>query len=74
MFMRELAQKVSSDQLVINNVRPGGVNTRMSDVLPSPARQSVNLYKSIYHRRVEVGGWIVVNALVIVGKESHRKS
>ena len=31
----------------------------------------MNVYKSVYHRSVEVGGWIVVNALVIVGKESH---
>jgi NAD(P)-dependent dehydrogenase (short-subunit alcohol dehydrogenase family) len=71
MFVRELAERVSSHDVVINNMCPGGVNTRMSDVLPTPARQLVNLYKLVYHRSVEIGGWIVVNALVVVGKESH---
>ena len=71
MFVRELAERVSSDEVVINNMCPGGVNTRMSDVLPTPARQLVNVYKSVYYRSAEIGGWIIVNALVIAGKQSH---
>jgi hypothetical protein len=71
MFVREMAGRVSSDEVVINSMCPGGANTRMSDVLPTPARQLLNLYKSVYHRSVEVGGWIIVNALLIAGKQSH---
>jgi NAD(P)-dependent dehydrogenase (short-subunit alcohol dehydrogenase family) len=73
MFVRGLAERVSDDKVVVNNMCPGRVNTRMSDVLPFPLRQVVNLYKSVYHRSVEIGGWIVVNSLVIVGKESSWK-
>ena len=73
MVVREFAERVSSDKVVVNSMCLGGVNTRRSDILPFPSRQVVNLYKSVYHRSVEVSSWIVVNSLVIVKKESHGK-
>jgi len=71
MFVKQLAQRISSDEVVINNVCPGSVNTGMSDVLPTPLRQMVNVYKAVYARTVETGGWIVVNALEVAGNETH---
>jgi NAD(P)-dependent dehydrogenase (short-subunit alcohol dehydrogenase family) len=73
MFVRQLAQKVDSKKVVINNMCPGMIATGMSDVLPFPLRQLMNGYKSVYARPVEVAGWIVLNGLVLVGAESHGK-
>jgi NAD(P)-dependent dehydrogenase (short-subunit alcohol dehydrogenase family) len=42
MFVTELAARVGSERVVINNMCPGAVNTRMSDVLPLPLRLLVN--------------------------------
>jgi hypothetical protein len=71
MFAAELAKRVGSQKVVISHVRPSVVSTNMSDVLPFPLRQVVNGFKVLYGRSVEVGGRILVNALVVVGKESH---
>ena len=71
MFVRELATRVDSASVVINNMCPGSVDTRMSDVLPFPLRQMVNWYNAVYARSVEVGGWVLVNAFMVFGADSH---
>jgi NAD(P)-dependent dehydrogenase (short-subunit alcohol dehydrogenase family) len=71
MFVAALGERVSSDKVIINNMCPGGVNTRMSNVLPFPLRQIVNVIKYFHSRSVEVGASVLVYATVVVGKESH---
>jgi hypothetical protein len=43
----------------------------MSDVLPFPLRQIIDVIKYFHSRTPEVGAWIIVNAAVVAGKESH---
>jgi NAD(P)-dependent dehydrogenase (short-subunit alcohol dehydrogenase family) len=73
MFVSALGKRILSDKVIINNMCPGAVNTQISDVLPFPLRQIMNVIKFMRGRTLEVGGWIIVNAAVVVGKESHRR-
>src|SRR5205814_10464095 len=71
MFLTELAHRVPRDKVIINTMCPGMVNTGMSDVLPFYFRWIMNIVKAMRARTPKEGGWIVVNASVVAGPETH---
>lgn len=73
LFMYSLAPRINPKKVIINMPCPGMVNTNMSDVLPIYLRAVVNVVKTIRARPVEVGGWIILNAALVAGPDSHGK-
>lgn len=73
LFMYSLAPRLDPSKVVINMLCPGMIDTNMSDVLPFYLRPVANAVKAIRARPVEVGGWIILNAAVVVGPESQGK-
>ena len=73
MFMYSLAPRHQKDRVLINMLCPGMVATAMSNVLPFYLRLPSSLIKAIRARRVEEGGWLILNAAVVAGPESHGK-
>ncbi|MCJ1423700.1 hypothetical protein MMC29_001584 [Sticta canariensis] len=73
MFMYSLAPRIQKDRVLINMLCPGMVATAMSNVLPLHLRLRFSLIKAIRARRVEEGGWLILNAAVVAGPESHGK-
>lgn len=71
MFMYTLAPRLDTSKVVLNMVCPGMVDTAISDFLPVYWRVLVDIVKAVRARRVEVGGWLIVNAAVVAGEESH---
>ena len=71
MFIKELAERVPREEVIINSMCPGMVNTGMSDVLPLPLRVVADIVKKMRARSVEEGGWIITHAAAVVGTESH---
>lgn len=71
MFMYSLAPRLDPSKIVLNMVCPGMVDTAISDFLPIYWRLPVNLVKAVRARNVEAGGWLILNAAVVVGGESH---
>ncbi|CEJ55906.1 hypothetical protein PMG11_02136 [Penicillium brasilianum] len=71
MFMYSLAPRLDPSKVLLNMVCPGMVDTGISDFLPIYWRAVVDLVKALRARSVEVGGWLVVNAAVVAGVESH---
>jgi NAD(P)-dependent dehydrogenase (short-subunit alcohol dehydrogenase family) len=71
MFMYSLAPRMDPRKIVLNMVCPGMVDTGISDFLPVYWRVLVDLVKAVRARSVEVGGWLIVNAAVVAGEESH---
>lgn len=73
LFLYSLAPRLDPKKVVINMVCPGMVNTNMSDVLPIYLRAVVNVVKAVRARSAEVGAWIILNAALVAGPESHGK-
>lgn len=73
LFLYSLAPRIDSRKVVINMVCPGMVNTNMSDILPFYLRAVVNVVKFVRARSPEVGAWIILNAALVAGSESHGK-
>ncbi|CRG86473.1 hypothetical protein PISL3812_03479 [Talaromyces islandicus] len=73
LLLYSLAPHVDPKKVIINMLCPGMVNTDMSDVLPIHLRAIINVVKAIRGRPVEVGGWIILNAALVAGPESHGK-
>ncbi|KAJ5708758.1 hypothetical protein N7488_008559 [Penicillium malachiteum] len=73
LFMYSLAPRLDPKKVIINMMCPGMINTNMSDVLPLHLRMIINVIKSFRARPVEVGGWIILNAALVAGPESHGK-
>ncbi|KAJ5891242.1 short-chain dehydrogenase/reductase family protein [Penicillium subrubescens] len=71
MFMYSLAPRLDASKIMLNMVCPGMVDTAISDFLPIYWRLPVNLVKAVRARSVEAGGWLIVNAAVVAGPESH---
>lgn len=73
LFLYNLAPRLDPKKVIVNMLCPGMVNTSMSDVLPIHLRVMVNIVKAIRARSVKVGGWIILNAALVAGLESHGK-
>ena len=71
LFMYELTPRLDKGKVVINMICPGMVDTAMSDVLPIYLRIPVNIVKAIRARSVEQGVWLILNAMLVAGSESH---
>ncbi|KAL2832615.1 hypothetical protein BDW59DRAFT_106450 [Aspergillus cavernicola] len=71
MFVYALAPKLDEKKVVINMVCPGMVATDLGGNSPILVRVLVAVLKAIRARPVEVGGLLVVNAVVVAGVESH---
>ena len=71
MFLYELAPRLDKSKVVINMMCPGMVSTSMSDVLPIYLRIPINVVKAIRARPVEQGTWLILNAMVVMGSDSH---
>ncbi|GKZ39673.1 hypothetical protein AbraIFM66950_000890 [Aspergillus brasiliensis] len=71
LFMYALAPRLDSKKVIMNMMCPAMVNTGMSDMLPLHLRLVFNVIKAIRARPVEVGGWIILNAALVAGPESH---
>lgn len=71
MFLYKLAPRVDRNKVVINMLCPGMVDTAMSDVLPIYLRIPINIVKAIRARSVDQGAWLILNAMVIAGPDSH---
>lgn len=73
LFLYSLAPRVDPKKVIINMLCPAMINTNMSDVLPIHLRAVMNVVKAVRGRPVEVGGWIILNAALVAGPESHGK-
>ncbi|PYH64560.1 short-chain dehydrogenase/reductase family protein [Aspergillus vadensis CBS 113365] len=73
LFMYSLAPRLDPKKVIINMMCPGMVNTGMSNMLPLHLRLIINVIKAIRARPVEVGGWVILNAALVAGPESHGK-
>ena len=71
MFMYELAPRLDKSKVLINVLCPGMVDTAMSDVLPIYLRIPVNIVKAVRARPVKQGAWLILNAMLVAGPESH---
>lgn len=71
MFLYELAPRLNKSKVIFNMMCPGMVDTSMSDVLPIYLRVPVNIVKAIRARPVEQGAWLILNAMVVMGPDSH---
>ncbi|KAL9036673.1 MAG: hypothetical protein Q9214_006031, partial [Letrouitia sp. 1 TL-2023] len=74
MFMSELGPRLNKDKVVINMVCPGMVHTAIFDGLPFYIRYPINILGAIRARTVEQGAWLILNALLVAGEESHGES
>ncbi|KAL8688169.1 MAG: hypothetical protein Q9218_005851 [Villophora microphyllina] len=70
-FTQELAQHVSSDKVIINNLCPGMVATEFDQNLPLYLKSLMSVVRKLRARSVEVGGRTYMYATSVVGKESH---
>ena len=71
MFITELAKRVKRQDVVINSMCPGQVLTDMGEGLPIYFRVIHNAVAKIRARKVEEGGWVLVNAALVAGEETH---
>lgn len=71
MFLYELAPRLDKTKVILNMMCPGMVDTSMSDILPIYLRIPINLVKAIRARPVEQGAWLVLNAMLCMGPDSH---
>ncbi|CAF9943391.1 MAG: hypothetical protein ALECFALPRED_000263 [Alectoria fallacina] len=71
MFLYELAPRLDRTKVIVNMVCPGMVDAAMSDGLPIYLRFPVNVVRAIRARTVEQGVWLILNAMVVMGPDSH---
>ncbi|KAI4200233.1 MAG: hypothetical protein LQ350_004091 [Teloschistes chrysophthalmus] len=70
-FTQEMAARVSSDKVIINNLCPGMVATAFDTNLPLYLRTIMSVVRKVRARDVETGGRTYVYATCVLGKESH---
>ncbi|KAJ5998712.1 short-chain dehydrogenase/reductase family protein [Penicillium sp. IBT 35674x] len=73
MFLYSLAPRLDGTKLILNMVCPGMIGTNLESALPQPLRLLVAIYKALRARDVQIGGWLILNAAVVAGAESHGK-
>ena len=71
LFLRELAARYDPDSVIVNQFCPGMVHTELTKELPAYLRIPVALFKALRARRLEVGGWVGLNAVAVAGRDSH---
>ncbi|KAL4772673.1 hypothetical protein BDW60DRAFT_206885 [Aspergillus nidulans var. acristatus] len=71
LFVYELASRLNRDKVILNLVCPGMVKTDLGSNGPLWIRMLISIVKTLRARPVEVGGWLVLNAAVAAGRESH---
>ncbi|KAL4977912.1 hypothetical protein BDW66DRAFT_158522 [Aspergillus desertorum] len=71
LFVYELASRLDRDKVILNMVCPGMLKTELGNNGPLWYRALVGVVKALRARPVEVGGWLVLNAAVVAGRESH---
>jgi retinol dehydrogenase 12 len=73
-WIRELATRVSGDEVVINLVNPGSVNTGLHrDGQKTINGRFLQFFDRILGRTPEEGGRLVMDGVVIKGRNSHGK-
>ncbi|KZO93400.1 NAD(P)-binding protein [Calocera viscosa TUFC12733] len=70
-FLRELSTRVSSDKVIINNVCPGMIKTKLTRGVPWYAQPVLWVWYATSANPVERGAACYVHAVATVGKESH---
>lgn len=70
-FLYELAPRLDRTKVIVNMVCPGMVDAAMSDVLPIYLRIPINMVQAVRARTVEQGVWLILNAMVVMGPDSH---
>lgn len=73
MFVYSLAPRLDSKKIILNLVCPGMISTNLESDLPQPLRFLVAILKKMRARTVEVGGWLILNAALVAGEDSHGK-
>ncbi|KAL6239534.1 hypothetical protein BDW75DRAFT_236444 [Aspergillus navahoensis] len=71
LFVYELVSRLDRGKVILNMVCPGMVKTDLGSDGPLWIRALVGVLKALRARPVEVGGWLVLNAAVVAGRESH---
>ncbi|KAJ5579491.1 short-chain dehydrogenase/reductase family protein [Penicillium hispanicum] len=71
MFMYSLAPRLDKEKIILNMVCPGMISTGISAFLPLHIRLLFNVLFFVRARSAEVGGWLIINAAVVAGPESH---
>ncbi|KAL4993817.1 hypothetical protein BDV10DRAFT_198042 [Aspergillus recurvatus] len=71
LFVYELASRLDRGKVILNLVCPGMVKTGLGSNGPLWIRALVGALMALRARPVEVGGWLVLNAAVVAGRESH---
>ena len=72
LIVRQLAEKTSARQIVVNMCCPGMVNTGITKGLPSAMWVLMVAVMAIHARSREEGGWVVVRA-ALGDEQSHGK-
>ncbi|KAL4877841.1 hypothetical protein BJY04DRAFT_230441 [Aspergillus karnatakaensis] len=71
MFVYELAPRLDASKVLLNIVCPGMVHTGLSDHGPWYLTLIAGVMKAMNARTIEVGGSLIVNAIVVAGGQSH---
>lgn len=71
MFVQSLANKVSSDKLVVNNLCPGMVLTNFDSYLPLWLKTIMAVVRRLRARSVEEGSRTLIYASTVAGPDSH---
>ena len=75
MFLYELAPHLDKNKVIFNMICPGMVDKSTRKTLPIYLRIPINIVKAIRARPkarpVEQGAWLILNAMVAMGPESH---
>ncbi|EJT97348.1 NADP-binding protein [Dacryopinax primogenitus] len=71
LFLRHICDNISSDKIIINNVCPGIIQTRLERKLPWIIAPIVGLFKTTVGNTVEKGAECYIAAVASVGPESH---
>ncbi|KZT58626.1 NAD(P)-binding protein [Calocera cornea HHB12733] len=70
-FLRELSERVSRDNVIINTVCPGMIKTQLARTAPGWARPIIWTLALLEANPIEKGAACYIHAVACVGKESH---
>ncbi|PWY69747.1 putative short-chain dehydrogenase/reductase family protein [Aspergillus heteromorphus CBS 117.55] len=70
-FFYELCRRITRDQVVVNMVCPGAVATELARNVPAIYQPIVWVMHKVVSRSPEKAAWLVVNAAVVAGDDSH---